>query len=324
MKDILSQKWDDPLKLGNLMHQRRLFRDASADLVRTVFREYVGRRERLLEIGSGLGELVLLVPEYEHRIQQTDQGENIVAAHKREYPSSNICVANVYDLPFPDASFDVVLGNASFDTFGDLEAALQEVHRVLKPNGRIIHFLDLTPDQCATVVAFQRAGYAPFPVLDDRGGLYRGLRVMKQEDYIAALEDFRGFREGDFLAAYIKEAEAYMRLTASPEHIPVLQRIAHIAAELEAPAEVVSFLDAFLQRFTAMLDKTSFGVLEDNYHEGRGLLCRDDIPFEMPGNYHRSTIQGITWMQDDLMHERLGYNQVRLACEQHVLVAEKR
>ncbi len=323
MRDVLTRKWDQPWKLENLMHQRRLFRDASADLIRTVFREYVGANQRLLEIGSGLGELVTLVPEYEHRIQQTDQGENIVVAHKREYPQSNICVADVYQLPFPDASFEIVVGNASFDTFGDLEAALHEVHKVLKPKGKIIHFLDLTPDPCATVVALQQTGYAPFPALDDRGNLYRGLHIIKQEDYLAALKKFSGFMEGHYLTTYLKEAEAYIRLIASPEHIPVLQKIAHIAAELDAPAEVVSFVDAFFARFTAALDKTGFTVTEDRYREGRGVLCRDDIPFELPGNYHKATIQGITWTQDELTHERLGYNHVRVVCEQHVLVAQK-
>src|SRR3989338_10776833 len=217
MTDILSKKWDQPWKLKNLDDQRRFFRDASSDLVRRVLREHVAQRDTLLEIGSGFGELVGLVPEYEHRIQQTEQGEANVAEHRRQHPQSNVLAANVYRLHFPDASFDVVLGNASFDTFGNLEAALTETKRVLRPNGKIIHFLDLTPDPCATVVAYQRAGYAPFPALDDKGGLYRGLRVIRQENYLAALEEFRGFMEEHFLATYLKEAEAYIRLIASPD-----------------------------------------------------------------------------------------------------------
>lgn len=324
MRDNLSRKWDQPWKLENLLHQRRLFRDASSDLIRNVFKQYVRRNEKLLEIGSGLGELVTLVPEYEHRIQQTDQGEYIVAAHKREYPQSNICVADVYTLPFADASFDVVLGNASFDTFGDLEAALHEVRRVLKLGGKIIHFLDLTPDPCATVVALQNAGYAPFPALDHRGALYMGLRVITQENYVEALEEVSGFMEERSLTTYLREAEAYIRLIASPEHIPVLQKIAHIAAELDAPAEMVSFVDAFFTRIHAGLNRTGFRTIEDTYRDGRVILCRDDFPFELPGNYHKATIQGITWMHDDLTHERLGHNSVQLVCEQHVLVAQKK
>ncbi|MBI5002049.1 class I SAM-dependent methyltransferase [Candidatus Woesearchaeota archaeon] len=323
MTDVLTSKWDQPWKLKNLDDQRRFFRDASSDLVRKVLLEHVAQRDTLLEIGSGFGELVGLVPEYEHRIQQTEQGEANVTEHRRQHPTSNILVANVYRLPFPDASFDVVLGNASFDTFGDLEAALTETKRVLRPNGRIIHFLDLTPDPCATVVAYQRAGYAPFPALDDKGNLYRGLRVIKHEDYLRALEQFRRFMEGHYLTTYLTEAEAYIRLIASPEHLHVLQKLAHIAAELEAPSEVVSFTDAFLTRFQTALDRTGFTIREDAYREGNGVLCRDHFPFEIPGNYHKATIQGITWGQDDLALERLGHNYVRVVCEQHVLVAQK-
>ncbi len=323
MSDILSRKWDQPWKLKNLDDQRRFFRDASSDLVRKVLRDHVAQRDTLLEIGSGFGELVGLVPEYEHRIQQTEQGEANVAEHKRQHPTSNVLVADVYNLPFPDASFDVVLGNASFDTFGDLEAALTETKRVLRPNGRIIHFLDLTPDPCASVVAYQRAGYAPFPALDDKGNLYRGLRIIKHDDYLRALEEFDGFMEGHYLTTYLKEAEAYIRLIASPEHLHVLQKLAHIAAELDAPSEVVSFMDAFLTRFQTVLNKTGFTVKEDKYREGESEYKRDAFPFELPGNYHKATIQGITCKQDAFTQDRFGYNHIRVVCEQHVLVAQK-
>ena len=114
-----------------------------------------------------------------------------------------------------------------------------------------------------------------------------------------------------------------MRLIASPEHIPVLQKLAHIAAELDASSEVVSFMDAFLTRFQTALDKTGFTIEKDSYLEGTSVLCRDHFPFEIPGNYHKATIQGITWGQDDLALERLGCNYVRIVCEQHVLVAQK-
>jgi arsenite methyltransferase len=40
-------------------------------------------------------------------------------------------------LPFPDASFDVVISNGVIDLIPDKEAVFGEIHRVLVPGGRI-------------------------------------------------------------------------------------------------------------------------------------------------------------------------------------------
>jgi SAM-dependent methyltransferase len=44
-------------------------------------------------------------------------------------------VASVYELPFPDGSFDAVFSHALFEHLAEPEAALQEIRRVLRPDG---------------------------------------------------------------------------------------------------------------------------------------------------------------------------------------------
>jgi SAM-dependent methyltransferase len=46
-------------------------------------------------------------------------------------------------LPFPDASFDVVFSNASFEHFADPAAAVRECTRVTAPGGLALHQIDL-------------------------------------------------------------------------------------------------------------------------------------------------------------------------------------
>jgi SAM-dependent methyltransferase len=41
-------------------------------------------------------------------------------------------------LPFPDASFDVVISNGAFNLIPDKQKALLEAHRVLRPGGRLM------------------------------------------------------------------------------------------------------------------------------------------------------------------------------------------
>jgi len=51
-------------------------------------------------------------------------------------PGFHFQTASIEDLPFPDASFDVVVANHMLYHVPDLPKALQEVRRVLKPDGR--------------------------------------------------------------------------------------------------------------------------------------------------------------------------------------------
>jgi SAM-dependent methyltransferase len=57
----------------------------------------------------------------------------------RERGATNIewKAASIYQLPFPDNSFDVVFSHALFEHLGEPEAALQEISRVLRPDGLV-------------------------------------------------------------------------------------------------------------------------------------------------------------------------------------------
>lgn len=54
-----------------------------------------------------------------------------------QVPNLRFETADIYELPFPDASFDAVYSNAVLVYLHDPLAALRELHRVLKPGGVI-------------------------------------------------------------------------------------------------------------------------------------------------------------------------------------------
>jgi ubiquinone/menaquinone biosynthesis C-methylase UbiE len=97
---------------------------------------------RTLEIGAGTGvnlelypssvtELVLSEPDPHMRAQL----ERKLAALGRRAELSD---AEGEHLPFPDASFDTVVATLVFCTVPQPEAALAEITRVLKPEGRLL------------------------------------------------------------------------------------------------------------------------------------------------------------------------------------------
>jgi ubiquinone/menaquinone biosynthesis C-methylase UbiE len=60
-------------------------------------------------------------------------------AAARQLANTEFLQADVHQLPFADSSFDRVVSRLGVMFFSNLETALREIHRVLKPGGRTSH-----------------------------------------------------------------------------------------------------------------------------------------------------------------------------------------
>lgn len=99
--------------------------------------------ERILDLGSGTGELA-------RRICASTPGLDIVgvdlapamveqAQQKLEnVEAASFVHADAHELPFEDASFDVVVSASTFHYLTFPHRVLQEVGRVLRPEGRLV------------------------------------------------------------------------------------------------------------------------------------------------------------------------------------------
>lgn len=61
-----------------------------------------------------------------------------IEAARKAYPDINFYVSGDERLPFPDNSFDGVFMNEVFEHLADEAQTLREIHRLLKPKGRLI------------------------------------------------------------------------------------------------------------------------------------------------------------------------------------------
>jgi ubiquinone/menaquinone biosynthesis C-methylase UbiE len=111
-------------------------------------RKVAAKSEALvLDLGCGAGHVSFAVAPHALRVVAYDIAEPMlatVAAAAKERGLSNIDTQQgpAERLPFADASFDFVLSRMSAHHWHDVPAALAEVRRVLKPQGRVL-FVDI-------------------------------------------------------------------------------------------------------------------------------------------------------------------------------------
>ena len=127
----------DPLVLQGLA-RREATRDAS------FFVPHLTPTMQVLDCGCGPGgisvTLAALVPQgrvvgIDIEDRQLEMGRQ--AAHQRGVPNVEFHHASLYDLPFPDGTFDAVLAHAVVYHLAEPMKALRELWRVLKPGGVI-------------------------------------------------------------------------------------------------------------------------------------------------------------------------------------------
>ncbi len=109
----------------------------------TAHRAYLveGLSGAVLDLGAGTGALFPYLTEAEEDLTihaiEPDDGMRAQARNRLQTldVSAELVDARAESLPYPDNSFDFVLGSLVFCTIPDVETALDEVARVLKPGG---------------------------------------------------------------------------------------------------------------------------------------------------------------------------------------------
>ncbi|HEY4135091.1 MAG TPA: methyltransferase domain-containing protein [Alphaproteobacteria bacterium] len=106
---------------------------------------------RALDMGCGGGHVAFAVAPYAGEVTAYDLSDGMlaaVAAAARERGLANVVTRQgaVETLPFPDASFDMVLSRYSAHHWRGFDAALAEARRVLKPGGLAVFADIFAPD----------------------------------------------------------------------------------------------------------------------------------------------------------------------------------
>ena len=113
------------------------------------FRDFVfdqvnpGADESVLSVGCGPGFETTALAQYiggDGSITGIDVNEEVLAAARDrsgELPQVSFDQGNIVDLPVPDESYDLAIAKQVLYAVSDIEAALDELFRVIRPGGRV-------------------------------------------------------------------------------------------------------------------------------------------------------------------------------------------
>ena len=96
------------------------------------------RETRLLDAGCGSGVFCELVAHQSVFVTGLDASDALLEFARRRVPQAAYVAGELEQLPFLDASFDVVTGFCSFQYAHAPSKALAEAFRVLSPGGRLV------------------------------------------------------------------------------------------------------------------------------------------------------------------------------------------
>ncbi len=130
--------WDSKAKAYNKII--KLLSSKLYPLIYEFIKESLTKDMKVLEVGTGTGLVAREIADHVERIEATDFSEEMIDTAKSDkYPANiNFSCADIFDLPFEDNQFDAVIASNVLHIIPEPEKAMQEIRRVLKPNGLLI------------------------------------------------------------------------------------------------------------------------------------------------------------------------------------------
>jgi ubiquinone/menaquinone biosynthesis C-methylase UbiE len=208
------------------------------------------RGERVLEVACGTGALTCVVAQSigpNGRVVGLDlSAEMLAEARKIRLDPSSIAPiewreGDVNAIPFENETFDIVFCNFGLMFFPDRVAALKEMRRVLKPDGRLALAVWGSIAKCPGQMAMKQSWERHFT---DEAGLFDAQHSLGNPEIVLSLIQDAGFRD-----VSVQPVMGVVRLP-SPGHLArSYGAMASIQADEKTRTEVINEVSAALQSY---------------------------------------------------------------------------
>ena len=206
--DQLSERWDDHVGVYEAVFEPFTVALAEAAIASLALQP----GSRVLDVGAGAGGAALLLARRGINVTAIDGSAGMVARLRERAAAEGLAVeAQVMDgqvLTLPDASFDAVLSVFGVILFPDAAKGMSEIHRVLKPGGRVAVAAWTQPEHYELAATLRAAMLSVWPDMPQLP-LPAQLRF-KDEAVFRAL-----FTEAGFATPHIEAVTAFLHASSA-------------------------------------------------------------------------------------------------------------
>jgi ubiquinone/menaquinone biosynthesis C-methylase UbiE len=180
----------------------------------------------VLDLAAGTGKLTEGLVALDLEVTAVEPDPGMLAELSRRFPALNAIQGRAERIPLPTASVDAVFAGQAFHWF-DVEPAMTEIARVLKPGGVLVPLWNHDDDSVAWVAEFSKIA---------RSGVSRGWASGSEPT--PRHPDFEAFQQGKFRHVQRRTAETLVETVATHSHM--------LVAEPEESASALGTVREFL------------------------------------------------------------------------------
>ncbi len=325
--------------------KRHPFKVPETQLITTICNKYLSSLSapKILEIGAGIldrrGSSYLmerLPPALKDKVIPTDGKEEINQEHRKFKHVKTTELDKVY----PENTLDAVIGSSVLDAVlnTDLDKTIQQIHKILKLNGVLIHFSSLQPHMNIIIEDLLREDKgksAIFPWICLKTGQTLGVQLIPKENLLnfCLLSPDLTDAEKGFLATYGMMSQPHMvemvinHLCMQPDKLTSITSVmlSKWISHLNPSGLQQMFLEELFQKkMKAVLQKHQFEIVHLGRQESKTVTI--NRPTDLPPNFNqfnRNSFHRVVGIDYKEHNPSLKKDQIQLKATLFVIIAKK-
>lgn len=286
--------WDNIETLLRIEKERYSYQRALKKIITGVFQQYVPVGTTIFEVGAGQGFLKDFVPPAYHSQYFTSDYNfgNLRAGTQRRDLQAVAASAN--NLPLKRDSIDVVIDMDAYDTIPNLQEAMDETFRVLRPDGKFIHFQANLPSDDTVWNDHPEMVFFPTWRGADKGPEMIGVKRDELEKELNHLRSPQAVQIRRFIDGFLRDQrKSYINTLGSPLFRELTEVIGKTLNIIPVDKfDIPTLHEYFKDKLIITAAQAGLSVTEAGYRGASIIVPRSDSQMSYPLNNEFSLYSG--------------------------------